>query len=108
MPLTHSYRDTLHERIQRDPAFRVALFQEAMQVLMDGELGTARSVLRDYINATVGFEALGAATGLPPKSLMRMFGPKGNPTAANLLAVVAALQAGTGVHLQVLAVANAA
>ena len=47
MPLTHSYRDTMQERIQCDPEFRIALFQEAMQVLMDGELGTAKSVLRD-------------------------------------------------------------
>jgi DNA-binding phage protein len=61
--------------------------------------------LRDYIKATIGFEALAEATGMPPKSLMRMFGPKGNPTAANLFNVIGALQAYAGVHLQVRAVA---
>jgi len=43
--------------------------------------------MRDYIKATVGFEKLGAATGAPPKSLIRMFGPRGNPQAKNLFSV---------------------
>jgi DNA-binding phage protein len=58
-------------------------------------------VLRDFINATVGFPALAKATGIPPKSLMRMFGPSGNPTAANLSEVIRVLQKKTGVHLEV-------
>jgi hypothetical protein len=33
--------------------------------------------LRDHINATVGFEKLGAAMHKSPKSLMRMFGERG-------------------------------
>jgi hypothetical protein len=45
---------------------------------------------------------------MPPKSLMRMFGPKGNPTAVNLVGVIVALQENTGVHLEVRAVAGAA
>jgi hypothetical protein len=58
-------------------------------------------VLRDYINATIGFTALATATGTPAKSLMRMFGPHGNPTAANLSGVISALPEKTGVHLEV-------
>ena len=76
--------------------------------MLDGDVATAKSVLRDYINATVGFEKLAVSTSTPPKSLMRMFGPKGNPTAGNLLGVIGALQMQTGVHLEVRAVANAA
>jgi DNA-binding phage protein len=64
--------------------------------------------LRAYINATIGFEKLAAATGTPIKSLMRMFGPDGNPTAANLVGVIGVLQKKTGVHLQVRASAPAA
>jgi hypothetical protein len=37
-----------------------------------------------------------------------MFGPPGNPTAENLLAVIGVLQGKTGVRLQVRAVAHAA
>ena len=58
-------------------------------------------VLRDYVNATVGFEGLAAATDMPSKSVMRMLGPKGNPTANNLFAIIGALQRASGVQLQV-------
>ncbi len=108
MPLTRSFKDFVKSRIVRDAKFRQALFQEAVQALIDGDVDTAKSVLRDYINATVGFPALAEATKMPPKSLMRMFGPKGNPTAVNLFGVIAALQEKTGVHLEVRAVADAA
>jgi DNA-binding phage protein len=108
MPLTRSFKEFVKSRIERDPKFRQALFQEAVQTLIDGDVDTAKAVLRDYINATIGFPTLAEATKMPPKSLMRMFGPKGNPTAVNLFGVVAALQDKTGVHLQVRAVADAA
>jgi len=101
MALTRSFRKTVQARAARDGAFREALFQEAVQVLLEGDIASGRAVLRDYINATIGFEALAGATQTPAKSLMRMFGPKGNPTAANLFAVINVLQARTGVHLEV-------
>jgi DNA-binding phage protein len=105
MPLTRSFKEFIKSRIEGDPEFRQALFQEAVQTMLEGDVETAKSVLRDYINATIGFEALATATGMPPKSLMRMFGPKGNPTAVNLFGVIGALQENTGVHLEVRAVA---
>jgi putative addiction module killer protein len=101
MALTRSFKDHIKAKIQSDPEFRQALFQEAVQTLIEGDVGTARAVLRDFINATVGFAALAKATGIPPKSLMRMFGPSGNPTAANLSEVIRVLQKKTGVHLEV-------
>ena len=79
-----------------------------MQALLDGSLDEGRAALRSCINATIGFEKLGAALGRSPKSLMRMFGPSGNPTAANLLGAIGVLQTETGVHLEVRAVADAA
>jgi DNA-binding phage protein len=108
MPLTRNFLDTVRARAERDPAFREAMFEEAMQALLQGDLDGGRAALRTYINATLGFEKLGAALDLPPKSLMRMFGPSGNPTAENLLGVIGALQAETGVHLKVRAVVDAA
>ena len=108
MPLTKDFRETIQARAARDPAFREALFQEAMQALLQGDADSGRAALRDYINATIGFDGLGAALGRSPKSLMRMFGPNGNPTAENLLGVIGALQAKTGVHLEIRAVADAA
>jgi DNA-binding phage protein len=108
MPLTKSFRETVQARARRDVKFRKALLGEAMQELLDGHLEDGRAALRSCINATIGFEKLGAALGRSPKSLMRMFGPSGNPPAENLLAVIGLLQAETGVRLQVRAVADAA
>ena len=101
MALTRSFNVTLRERAARDPAFRAALFGEAVQSLLAGDLDTAKAALRAYINATIGFDKLAAATGTPVKSLMRMFGPSGNPTAANLSAVIRVLQKKTRVHMEV-------
>ncbi len=108
MPLTRSFRDTVRERAQRDPAFREALFQQAIEALLNGETDDGRVALRMYINATIGFERLGKVLRRPQKSLMRMFGPSGNPTAENLLGVIRALQKETGVHLEIRAVTEAA
>jgi DNA-binding phage protein len=74
---------------------------EGVEALLNGDLDTGKAVLRDYINATVGFERLADATGTPPKSLMRMFGPRGNPNARNLFSVIGHLQKASGIHLQV-------
>jgi hypothetical protein len=108
MPLTRNFRETVQARARRDVKFRRALLAEAMQALLDGDLEEGRAALRSCINATIGFEKLGAALGRPPKSLMRMFGPSGNPTAENLLGVIGVLQGEAGVRLQVRAVADAA
>ena len=62
-----------------------------------------RAVRRDTIKATVGFEQLAKATGAPAKSLIRMFGPRGNPQAKNLFAVIGYLQKKAGLHLRVAA-----
>src|SRR5262245_42636163 len=101
MVLTRSFKEFIASRIEVDPAFRQALFQEAVQTLIEGDADTARAVLRDYINATIGFAALAQATGTPSKRLMRMFGPNGNPTVANLSGVLRVLQKKTGVQLEV-------
>ena len=108
MPLTRDFRETVRTRAARDPKFRKALFQEAVQTLLQGDIDAGRSAIRSYINATLGFEKLSAKLGRPQKSLTRMFGPGGNPTAENLFGVIGVLQAETGVHLEVRAVADAA
>jgi DNA-binding phage protein len=101
MALTRDFKATVKARAERDPAFREALLTEAVELLLSGEVETGKAILRDYINATIGFEQLARATGTPPKSLMRMLGPKGNPRASNLLGVIGALQEASGLHLEV-------
>ena len=60
------------------------------------KLRATGSTLRDYIKATIGFEKLREATGTQPKSLIRMFGPRGNPQAKNLFSVLGYLQRQAG------------
>ena len=104
MPLTRSFRETVQARAEHDPTFRDGLLREAIECLLAGDVETGKIVLRDYINATIGFEELAARTEKPPKSLMRMFGPKGNPNARNLFDVIGCLQEHEGIQLEVHAV----
>ena len=104
MPLTRDFRVTVREQLQRDPGFREALLEEGVQCLLAGEVDVGKSVLRDYVNATIGFQELGARTAKSPKSLMRMLSPSGNPQARNLFEIINCLQEREGPHLKVLAV----
>ena len=88
---------------RNDPAFGEALLREGIDTMLAGDVDTGKAILRDYIKATVGFEKLAEATGTPPKSLIRMFGPRGNPQARNLFCVIGYLQKRAGVELHVTA-----
>lgn len=100
MALTRDFKDTIRTRVARDPRFRKALLREGIESLLAGDVATAKTILRDYINATVGFTQLAEATRIPSKSLMRMLGPSGNPRADNLFEVVSFLQQREGVRFQ--------
>jgi DNA-binding phage protein len=101
MALTRDFRETVQARVRRDPAFRKGLLRDAIEVLLAGEVALGKELLRDYINATVGFPELATQTKLHVKTLHQMFGPKGNPTTTNLFAIVAYLQRQEGIRLEV-------
>jgi len=105
MALTRDFRETLKARADRDPAFRKALLVEGIESLLAGDVDTGKAILRDYINATVGFGELAEEMRCSPKSIMRMFSPSGNPRAQNLLEIVAYLQQEEQVRLKVKAAA---
>ena len=92
MVLSRSYHHTVVERIQRDPAFAKALLDEAATLFLNGEPDIARLVLRDLVNATVGFERLAVLTDKPSKSLHRMLSERGNPSMDNLAAIFNAVR----------------
>lgn len=101
MPLTHDFKETIRARAQAEPEFRQALLREAIECIINGDLTTGKAVLRDYVNATVGFQNLEKRTHIPAKSLMRMLGPKGSPSAENLSMILTALQRTEGVKFSV-------
>jgi len=102
MPLTKSFNETIKAKLEQSGAFRRALLVEAVGCMVEGDLETGKSVLRKYINGTIGFVQLGADLGKSPKVLMRMLGPTGNPQARNLFEIVAHLQKSEGTVLQVI------
>jgi hypothetical protein len=101
MATTRDFGEWVQGRAGKTPEFAEALLREAINALLAGELEVGKSVLRDYIKGTIGFERLGEAIGIQPKSLIRMFGPRGNPQAKNLLSVISYLQKDAGLELQV-------
>ncbi len=87
MPSTHSFQEIVHRRTASDPAFNHALLREGIDLMLAGDVEMGNSILRDYIKPTASSERLGR-TGTPAKSLIRMFGPRGNPQARNLFGVI--------------------
>lgn len=92
MTLTRDCKQTVVQRVARDPAFAKALLDEAATLFLSGEPRTARLILRELVNATVGFESLAELTHKPSKSLHRMLSPRGNPSMDNLAAIFGAIR----------------
>ena len=92
MALTRDFRQTVVERVHRDPKFARALLDEAATLFLNGEPEAARLLLRDLVNATVGFESLATMTDKPAKSLHRMLSRNGNPSMDNLAAIFDAIR----------------
>jgi DNA-binding phage protein len=99
--LTRDFKKMVMARAQREPEFRTALLTEAVECILTDELDTAKSLLRDYINATIGFQELGELIQKEPKSLMRMLGKSGNPRLENISALLASLTQHEGIELHV-------
>ena len=92
MALTRDYKQTIRERAEKDPNFAASLMNEAVSSFLSGEPETARLILRELVNSTIGFERLAEELDKPSKSVHRMLSPKGNPTMDNLTSIFTTLQ----------------
>lgn len=101
MALTREFKETIVVRAQRDAKFRDAMFAEAINAYLAGDTATGKSMLRDLVNATIGFEGLAAEVKKPSKSLHRMLATRGNPSTENFFHIVKALQKKTRTRLRV-------
>lgn len=102
--LTRDFRQTIVERVRRDPEFAKALLDEAATLFLNGEGEAARLVLRELVKAMVGFEAFAAKVREPTKSLHRMLSKNGNPTMDNLAAILGVVRTDLGVEMKARAV----
>ncbi|MDF2464823.1 MAG: putative transcriptional regulator [Ramlibacter sp.] len=100
MALTRDFKQTVIERVEREPKFAKAMLDEAATLFLNGEPELARVILRDLVNATVGFEELAQLTEKPSKSLHRMLSANGNPSMDNLAAIFGAVSARLNVGLE--------
>jgi DNA-binding phage protein len=103
MALTRDFKETIQARARHDARYRQALFTEALNAYLAGDTIGGKAMLRDLVNATIGFEALAAALDKPSKSLHRMLGPRGNPSTENFFEIVRVLQKRTRVKLSITA-----
>lgn len=101
MPITKKFRKTILSRAERDPQFRRQMLTEAVNELLAGDLDAGKSILRDYINATITFQGLAAKLRKSSKSIHRMLGPSGNPRAENILEIIKIIQTHERVRLHV-------
>ncbi len=101
--LTVPHKDGLIARMKREPKFAAAMLHEGVNALLDCEFNVGKDMLRDYVNATIGFDRLSKKTKIPVKSLMRMLGPAGNPQMSNLFAIIVALKRHAGIELHLAA-----
>lgn len=108
MPVTRKFRKTILSRAEHDAEFRRHMLTEAVNELLSGDLNVGKSILRDYINATITFQMLAQKLHKSSKSIHRMLGPSGNPRAENIIEIIKILQAHEHVKLQVKATKLAA
>ena len=101
MALTRDFHETVRARARRDPEYRGCLLKEGVQCLLAGEVDVAKIILRDYVEAMIGFEQLGTMTGKPPESLRRMLDLESTPHVSDLLEVLARILRHEGLALQV-------
>jgi len=90
MALTRAFKETVVVRVRSAPAFARALLDEAITLYVEGDPESAKLILRDPVNATVGFEALADEIRKPAKRLHRMLPTSGKPTLGNVSAIFAA------------------
>ena len=100
MAITRDFKETIQTRALRDSKFREGLLRESLECMLAADLKTGKALLRDYINAIIGFEQLAKLTKKDPKSLMRMLSANGNPTASNLFDVIYALEKKENIQYQ--------
>jgi hypothetical protein len=70
---------------------------------LNGDVDTGKTLLRDYVNATIGFPELARQLDKQPESLTRILSAKGNPRAENLAELLCSLQEHEGNELYVAA-----
>jgi DNA-binding phage protein len=106
MALTRDFKKSVTERMDREPEFAKALLDEAATLFLNNEPELARLILRDLVNATIGFEDLAHQTTKSSKNLHRMLSKNGNPNMDNLATIFGAISSKLKVGIEAHAIAR--
>lgn len=101
MGQTRPAKETILQRAKANPEFRATLIGEALELIAENDVQTAKSLIRDYVLASIGFEALAKEVGKKPESIKRMLSAGGNPTINNMAALLSSLTQHEGIQLHV-------
>jgi DNA-binding phage protein len=101
---TRPVSETIIARAKREPEFRAALIGQAVECIVENDVRTAKRLIRDYVLASTGFEALSKKIKKKPESIMRMLSDKGNPTISNMAALLSTLKKQEGISIHVEAI----
>jgi DNA-binding phage protein len=85
----------IFRRLRNDRTFGSVVLLEAVRALLDNDVDLTKGLLRRFVDTTCGFAQLAELAEGHPKSLIRMLGPNGNPSAKRLMAILTLL---TRVH----------
>ncbi|MEB2343915.1 MAG: transcriptional regulator [Deltaproteobacteria bacterium] len=102
MALTRDFRETVMAAAQKDAAYRRSLLTRGFALAHSADeedRNVGKSLLRDYVNATLGFQALAKELDKKPESLMRMLSDSGNPRLSNFAELVECLFEHEGISL---------
>jgi hypothetical protein len=88
MPVAKLFRETVIKRAQNDPEFRIGLITEALNEILEGDIETGKTLLRNYLNVTESIQQIARRINKSDKSIRRMVGPSGNPTLKNFIELV--------------------
>ena len=58
MSITRDFKETINDRVQKDPEFAKALLDEAASLFLNGEPGTAMLILNDLVSMTIDSQKL--------------------------------------------------
>jgi DNA-binding phage protein len=101
MALTKRFKDTVMARARTDKDFREELIVEATNALLEGDIDTGKSLIRDYLNATEAFPVIADQLHKDEKSIRRMLGPNGNPTLKNFIGILKACSSTEHLNLKI-------
>ena len=96
---TVKFDAAIKKMVENKPEIGTQMLEDAINAFLSSDLNEARVLLRQYVNATLGFKELARLTGKQDKNLMRALSTNGNPTMATFVEILGALQKASGVTL---------